>query len=229
MPFKNPERKREYAREYYNRTRKKRCEYSRKYRKEHIERIREISRKYANSPKGREKIKAWKEANQDLVRSCARKHQSEIREKLIALWGKIARKLSQKELDLIEELGCKLLKLEGYEPLRVSQHFPFDCLAKKDKRIYAVDFTICYKKVIREHQRKLAGFLGWQIIICFIKSDFSTYRTIEVPNHLTGINILNKIHQPINFKEIPEKLKLYLRFDKPALVGNKMLKEGLFK
>ena len=69
MPYKDPEKKREHSRKYYEANKEKKREHSRKYYEANKEKKREYSREYreANKEKRREYGREYREANVEMV------------------------------------------------------------------------------------------------------------------------------------------------------------------
>lgn len=72
-------------------------------------------------------------------------------------------------------------------PLRpMSVYFPFDILAKKEGKIYAVDVTMHYSKKLDPKKIEFLEYLNLNPIVCFVKPDHSwaTVREFGPSTHI---------------------------------------------
>jgi hypothetical protein len=114
MPHKDPEKRREYRKRYYEMHRSEAVEYSRKYYHEHRETVllkqREYGKKHRKQISAR--VKRWKESHPEKVREMHRRYYEKHREQILAK-SKLYRQLhpqirkAQKKADYYVPLGQK--------------------------------------------------------------------------------------------------------------------------
>lgn len=143
----------------------------------------------------------------DYVKEAERIRRRKSWDELRLFWGGLKRRPTSKEIREIENLGCRLLELKDFAVMKTNASFPFDAIAKKNDQIYGVEITLSFRKRINKHARKLVQFLGWKVLVVFIKPDFSIYRVFEIPNTLTGIFVNNTKYNHTKFERIPKELK----------------------
>lgn len=84
MPFKDPEKAKEYHKKYYEKNKEKRKEYIKNWKKENPEKVREHKKKWEkeNKEKRREQGKKWKEENKEQIKEYMKKWREENKEQI---------------------------------------------------------------------------------------------------------------------------------------------------
>lgn len=84
-PFKDPEKRREWRRMYYQQHQEEACEYTRKYRQEHLEKVREKDRQFGKQHRKEisARVKKWKALNPEKAKELAKRYYMQHREQLL--------------------------------------------------------------------------------------------------------------------------------------------------
>ena len=140
-----------YAREYYLKNKEKIIKRTRKWKQMHKE-------------QNTEYIQAW-------------------RDTLFEIWGTTSNitkekiEVAKKAEHLTRQI---LLNEEFYSVLKMRPNFPFDFLAKKDNKTYAVEVTTYPRRKIPKQLILLLSYLNLKYIIVFVRPTLRDYYMVEI-------------------------------------------------
>ena len=146
----------------------------RSYRKHRGERIERSIRR----------MKEWEKNHPERVRLNAAK----VREKMVREWyGEVAIEQIRRKRSALGKKGEEITHLkvlpslgysEVYKPL--NNKYPFDLLARKDGKIWAIEVSTHMRKTVRAHLVSFAEYLGWGILVVLVSPTWRFARVFEI-------------------------------------------------
>jgi len=147
---------------------------------------RENQKRFAKTKKGRALSKRYYLKHKEKIKT--QTHLRRLRQ-----WGtKTEGKFDQKWKIVQNHIAPIILQKEGFKDLfqltGYNYGFPFDWLAKRNNRIYAIEVTCGINKRVKKSQTKLSEYANWVYTLLFISPDFDKYRIMvfdEPPNKIS--------------------------------------------
>jgi len=128
------------------------------------------------------------------------KYKREYRKKERLFWDENSVKdyIKRSEPFIIE----KILPNLGFENILVpSPHFYFDCLAKKNGIIHAVEITTSYRRTLKKHRIDFLNYFEIPFIVFFLKPDFSRYYIVKQNAQNYNVNVYYRQGEEVMIEE----------------------------
>lgn len=183
--------RRKRARELWHLHRESRLATDRKWRSLNKEKVK------------RKRAKDWEKHRKDRIAHAMQYYNLVIKPQMVE-WGQVSDgSVAFKNGKYAEKIAPDILSLEGYaDILYVNGVFPFDFLAKKDSVIHLIEVTSSFKKTLKDVQIKLSKYLGFPIVVLFVKPDGTKYRLSVNPKFRNSSVFSKFISEP--FKNIAD-------------------------